>query len=96
MLELAEKLAKPFPFVRVDFYEIGDRVLLGEMTFYPGGGLLAFDPVEWDYRLGDMFALPKKLITDKPGVLGPLKVLAAKIKKSILDWFRKIRLEMKN
>ena len=97
MLELAEKLAKPFPFVRVDFYEIGDRVLLGEMTFYPGGGLLAFDPVEWDYRLGDMFALPKKLITDKPGVLGPLKVLAAKIKKSILDWFRKIRCKvMKN
>lgn len=54
MIELAEKLSKPFPFVRVDFYEVDNKVYLGEMTFYPGGGTLFFDPVEWDYRLGEM------------------------------------------
>lgn len=53
MIELATKLAKPFPFVRVDFYEVDGKVYLGEMTFYPGGGTLAFDPVEWDLKMGD-------------------------------------------
>lgn len=57
MIELATKLAKPFPFVRVDFYEVGDRVYLGEMTFYPGGGTLKFNPVSWDYMLGEKIVL---------------------------------------
>lgn len=60
MVELALKLAKPFPFVRVDFYEAGGRVYVGEMTFYPGGGTLGFDPVEWDYTLGRKIELPEK------------------------------------
>jgi len=62
MVEIARKLAKPFPFVRIDFYEIGEQVLLGEMTFYPGGGLEPFTPVEWDYKLGDYIQLPQKLL----------------------------------
>lgn len=60
MVELSLKLAKPFPFVRVDFYEAGGRVYVGEMTFYPGGGTLGFDPVKWDYELGRKIQLPKK------------------------------------
>ena len=60
MIELAEKLAKPFPFVRVDFYEIGDKIYVGEMTFYPGGGLLPVRPMEWEYKYGDMFPIPDK------------------------------------
>ena len=64
MVKLAEKLAEPFPFVRVDFYEIGDRIMLGEMTFYSGGGLLPFAPSEWDRRLGDKIPLPEKRIID--------------------------------
>lgn len=59
MLEIANKLAKPFPFVRVDFYEDGDRVYVGELTFYPGGGYEGFDPIEWDYKLGGMLNLPQ-------------------------------------
>ena len=58
MLELARKLAEPFPFVRVDFYEVGDRVYLGEMTFYSGGGMLPFEPIEWDRKLGDLIEMP--------------------------------------
>ncbi len=60
MIVLAEKLAKPFPFVRVDFYESGDKLYVGEMTFYSGGGMLAFDPPEWDRKLGDLIHLPEK------------------------------------
>lgn len=61
MLEISKKLAKDFPFVRVDFYETADsaKIYLGEMTFYPGGGLEPFDPVEWDYKLGEMLKLPE-------------------------------------
>lgn len=58
MVTYAEQLAKPFPFVRVDFYEIGDEIYVGEMTFYSGGGILSFDPIEWDYKLGEYIKLP--------------------------------------
>lgn len=61
MLEIANKLAKPFPFVRVDFYESVDEknIYVGELTFYPGGGYETFQPMEWDYKLGEMITLPK-------------------------------------
>lgn len=58
MLKCAEKLAEPFPFVRVDFYEVEDKFYVGEMTFYSGGGILRFDPEEWDYKLGELISLP--------------------------------------
>ena len=58
MIKLAEKLAKPFPFVRVDFYEIENKVLFGELTFYPGNGMERFEPVKWDYKLGEYLTLP--------------------------------------
>lgn len=59
MIRCAEALAKPFPFVRVDFYETDGRIYVGEMTFYSGGGILPFDPVEWDYKLGSYIELPE-------------------------------------
>lgn len=62
MVTAAEMLAAPFPFVRVDFYEIGDRIMVGEMTFYTGGGMLPFDPPIWDWKLGDEIVLPEKRI----------------------------------
>lgn len=57
MVRCAETLAEPFPFVRVDFYEVGNTIYVGEMTFYSGGGILPFDPVEWDYKLGEYIDL---------------------------------------
>jgi len=39
MLEAATVLAAPFPFVRCDFYVIGDRFYFGELTFTPAGGM---------------------------------------------------------
>lgn len=44
MIHYAEKLADKFSFIRIDFYEVNQKVYFGEMTFYPGGGLEKFFP----------------------------------------------------
>lgn len=48
----AEKLSGEFPFVRVDLYNVGGRILFGEMTFFHAGGFSRITPAEWAYRLG--------------------------------------------
>lgn len=57
MKNLAEKLADGIVFVRVDFYEINDKVYFGEMTFFPGSGMEEFTPVKYDYVLGEWIKL---------------------------------------
>lgn len=52
MIIIAEELSKPFPFVRIDFYEVNYKIILGEMTFYPKSGLPDFTPQEYDQILG--------------------------------------------
>ena len=59
MIRCAQILSQPFPFVRVDFYETGNKIYVGEMTFYSGGGILPFNPEEWDYKLGEVISLPE-------------------------------------
>jgi hypothetical protein len=44
MLSIAAALSSGFPFVRVDLYSIGETVIFGEMTWFPGGGLQHFTP----------------------------------------------------
>lgn len=58
MMMFAEKLSQNIPFVRADFYEINNKVLFGELTFFPGNGLEEFTPEEWDYKLGSWLKLP--------------------------------------
>lgn len=60
MLEISKKIAKDFPFVRVDFYDIEGKVYFGEITFYPWSGCVQFTPDEFDYQLGDLLELPIK------------------------------------
>lgn len=57
MVELAEILSKDIPFIRVDFYEINGKIYFGELTFFPGSGFEAFQPEEWDYKLGELISL---------------------------------------
>lgn len=59
ILELARTLSKDFPFARVDFYDLPDRVMLGEITFYPGGGLSPYEPQSFTDECGDRFVLPE-------------------------------------
>ena len=60
MIKIAEKLCIDFPFVRVDFFDTEEKLYLSELTFYPGGGLTPYHPVEFNKKLGDMFKLPKR------------------------------------
>lgn len=57
MWSFARDLAKDKPFSRIDFYEVGNNVYFGEITFYPTSGMGGFNPVQWDYKLGDMIFL---------------------------------------
>lgn len=45
MKQIASRLSAPFPFVRVDFYEVNNKPVFGEMTFTPG-----FDTVNMDFE----------------------------------------------
>jgi hypothetical protein len=53
MLNFAETLAKDFPFVRVDFYEVNGKIFFGEMTFFPGAGYTRFYPDQYDKIYGE-------------------------------------------
>lgn len=55
MLEISNTISKDFPFVRVDFYLVNDKLYIGELTFYPWSGFVKFDPPSFDYQLGDLF-----------------------------------------
>src|SRR5262249_35429444 len=58
MLSIAERLSDGVDFVRVDLYDLGDRVVFGELTNYPGGLLDRFYPQEWDATFGSYWRLP--------------------------------------
>ena len=58
MVEVARKLSKGFPHVRIDLYNINGRIYFGEFTFHHDGGFVPFVPYEWDRKVGDMLRLP--------------------------------------
>lgn len=60
MKQLAAKLSKGIPHVRVDFYEVNGQVYFGEFTFSHWGGLVPFEPEEWDFTFGSWIKLPSK------------------------------------
>ena len=57
MIGIAEKLSNPFPFARVDLYNIMGKILFGEITFYPWSGYVQFNPDAFDFDLGEYFDL---------------------------------------
>ena len=60
MLDYAEKLAKPFPFVRVDFYYTENRIVFGELTFVPAAALDTARLPETDIMFGNMLDIDLK------------------------------------
>lgn len=67
LLKITEKLAQPFNFVRVDFYETTDgKIMFGELTFSPTGGGIEFAPdnAALQYKYGALFQIPER---DKDG-----------------------------
>lgn len=57
MIKLSEKLSEGLPFLRVDFYEINNKVYFGELTFFPGSGFTPFLSYEMDLELGNMLQI---------------------------------------
>jgi len=57
LIAIAEKLSAEFEFVRVDLYNVNNKIYFGEMTFTPNNGMARFKPDEWDEKLGDMWKL---------------------------------------
>ncbi|MFA5481404.1 MAG: ATP-grasp fold amidoligase family protein [Bacilli bacterium] len=52
MVNMAEVLGKPFPFVRVDLYNINGQIYFGELTFTPAKGTLILDDDQCDFEMG--------------------------------------------
>lgn len=59
MFEIAAKLSKDIPFVRVDLFECDGKVYFGEMTFYPDSGFDANLLPETDEYFGSLIDLTK-------------------------------------
>ena len=53
MVEFSKLLSKDIPFVRVDWYEINEKLYFGELTFFPGSGYGEFSPDEYNRVIGD-------------------------------------------
>jgi len=53
MKTAAKTLAKPFLFVRVDFYLVQERPYFSEMTFFPAGGAPDLIPSKYDDIIGE-------------------------------------------
>ena len=62
MVRIARILSADIPFVRIDLYDINDKVYFGEITFFPASGMGHFTPNCWDYILGSLIQLPKNAI----------------------------------
>ena len=57
LFDYAERLAKPFPFVRADFYLEKGKITFGELTFTPCGGFDVNRLPETQLLFGDMVDL---------------------------------------
>ena len=62
MIELATRLSTGYKFLRVDLYQIKNQIYFSELTFSPCGGMMPFDPPEWDEKLGKLIDLSVKTI----------------------------------
>lgn len=59
MVQIARILSENIPFVRIDLYETDGKVYFSEITFSPCGGMMPFEPKEYDAVLGQYIDLRK-------------------------------------
>ncbi|MDW7650634.1 MAG: ATP-grasp fold amidoligase family protein [Bacillota bacterium] len=57
MVDLAKKLCKDFPFVRVDFFIANNRFYFAELTFTPGAAMMPIKPEQFDNEWGNLLNL---------------------------------------
>jgi len=58
MIEIAEKLSKGYPQMRVDLYDINNNIYFGEITFFSNAGFDTDITEEADLILGEKLLLP--------------------------------------
>lgn len=58
MKEYCRALSKGCPQLRVDFYFTGEKLYVGELTFFNDSGFAPVKPDEWNQRLGSWILLP--------------------------------------
>ena len=59
MKDLAIKLSKGLPEVRIDLYEVDGRIYFGEYTFFHHDAIVPFHPDKWDFIWGKQIHLPE-------------------------------------
>ncbi|MBQ3022817.1 MAG: glycosyl transferase [Clostridia bacterium] len=57
MFEIAAKLSKDMPFVRIDLYQLEGKIYFGEITFFSSSGFAPTFPEETDKLFGSMIDL---------------------------------------
>jgi hypothetical protein len=77
LVELAERLAAPFEFLRVDFYVPQDQVLIGELTSSPGAGFGRFYPPSFSEGLASHWVIDRRAARPAPTVAPKLPALTA-------------------
>ena len=64
MIEIAEKLAAPFPEVRVDLYNVDGKIYFGELTFYHNGSYNDSDPENFLIEMGQEIKIPQHFLKE--------------------------------
>lgn len=60
MLIIARMLCKDIPFVRIDLFEVADKVYFSEFTLCPASGYMPFVPKEYDYIVGEWLKISQE------------------------------------
>ncbi|WP_159426813.1 ATP-grasp fold amidoligase family protein [Clostridium nigeriense] len=59
LIELGEKLAEGFEYIRVDFNAVDERLYFSELTFTPANGTDRFRPIEKDLEISKLIDLER-------------------------------------
>ncbi len=59
MKKFAAILSKNIPHIRVDFYEINEKLYFGELTFFTCSGFMPFESEKWNNELGELININK-------------------------------------
>jgi len=60
MIDVAQRLGAGTDFVRVDLYNVGGRIVFGELTSYPAGGDSPFYPERFNEEFGRPWTVPRR------------------------------------
>lgn len=61
MINIAQKLSKNIPYLRVDLYNVEGKIYFGELTFYHQSGYCSFNPNYYDEIIGNWIDINNKI-----------------------------------